>query len=318
MTNRLCYEDYEVVGIDTVNDYYSVQLKMDRLNQLKQFENFDFLTSSITDKESLFDLFEKHQFDYVINLAAQAGVRYSIDKPYKYIDANLIGFINVLEACRRVPVRHLIFASSSSVYGSNTKVPFSENDHTDHPVSLYAATKKSNEMMAHSYSALYDIPTTGLRFFTVYGSWGRPDMAVWKFTEAILNDQPIKVYNEGQLRRDFTHIDDIVEGVFRMLDKIPGKVEDQNQSPAVSRVAPFHLYNIGNNQPIKLLDFISTLENCLGKKAKKEMLPMQPGDVLETYAEIDSLSRLIDFKPNTQLEEGLIEFVKWYRDYHKS
>ncbi|MBV6640638.1 MAG: NAD-dependent epimerase [Cyclobacteriaceae bacterium] len=316
LSSRLCREGHEVTGIDTINDYYDVQLKIDRLNELKPHDNFNFLTISITDKESLFDLFREEQFDYVINLAAQAGVRYSIEKPYKYIDANLIGFINILEACRQYPVKHLIFASSSSVYGGNKKIPFAESDHTDHPVSLYAATKKSNELMGHSYSALYQIPTTGLRFFTVYGPWGRPDMAVFKFTKSILEGKPIKVYNQGNLKRDFTYIDDIIESIYRLLDIYPKPASQDHDDPSHSTLAPFAIYNIGNNHPVSLLDFIQTLEDTLGKQAEMDLQPMQPGDVYETYADIDHLKALVGFSPVTPLKEGLRHFVNWYQSYY--
>ena len=312
LAKRLCEEGLEVIGIDTINDYYSVQLKIDRLNELKPFDNFTFYTISITDKDALDELFAKYGFTHIINLAAQAGVRYSIDKPYKYIDANLIGFINILEACRQHPVNHLIFASSSSVYGANQKIPFKETDHTDHPVSLYAATKKANEMMAHSYSSLYDIPCTGLRFFTVYGPWGRPDMAYYKFARAIMQTETIQVYNQGKMRRDFTYVDDIVESIYRLLDKVPDKNHSLD-TPNKSSVARYALYNIGNNQPVELMTFIQTLEKIIGHKAQMEMLPMQPGDVVETYANIDNLSQRVGFSPKTSLEVGLRKFVEWMK-----
>ncbi|MFY0626316.1 MAG: GDP-mannose 4,6-dehydratase [Reichenbachiella sp.] len=317
LSKKLCQHGLKVVGIDSLNDYYDVQLKMDRLYDLKKLEHFQFYSTSITDKESLEDLFSINKFDIVINLAAQAGVRYSIDKPYKYIDANLIGFINILEACRFHPVKHLIFASSSSVYGSNKEIPFKESDHTDHPVSLYAATKKANEMMAHAYSALYDIPCTGLRFFTVYGPWGRPDMAYFKFAKSIINQQTINVYNNGDMGRDFTYIDDIVESIFRLIDKVPFKQNICSSLPQNSGVAPYSIYNIGNNTPVRLLDFIETLEKKLNKVVKKEFLPMQMGDVQETYANIDNLSDIIDFAPKTSIDDGLDRFVNWFKKYYK-
>lgn len=319
LSKRFAEEGFNVVGIDSLNEYYDVQLKLDRLGQLKQYENFQFHSLNITDKEQLNNLFESEGFEYVVNLAAQAGVRHSIDKPYEYIDSNLIGFINVLEACRNHPVKHLIFASSSSVYGANRKVPFEESDGTDHPVSLYAATKKANEMMAHSYSALYGIPCTGLRFFTVYGPWGRPDMAYFKFAKAIVEGKPIKVFNNGDMGRDFTYIDDIVESIHRLMDIAPKAVQSSNKNcdPQESSVAPYSICNIGNNSPVRLLDFISILENNLGIKAIKEFHPMQPGDVKETYSSIDRLSDVVDFSPKTSLEAGLQKFVEWYRDYYQ-
>ncbi|SMD34323.1 UDP-glucuronate 4-epimerase [Reichenbachiella faecimaris] len=308
---------FNVVGIDSLNDYYDTQLKNDRLEQLSSINNFTFLQISITDKEKIDQLFKCENFEYVINLAAQAGVRYSIDHPYKYIDANLVGFINILEACRAFPVKHLIFASSSSVYGANRKIPFAESDHADHPVSLYAATKKANEMMAHSYSSLYNISCTGLRFFTVYGPWGRPDMAYFKFAQSIIEGKVIKVFNNGDMGRDFTFIDDIVESISRLLDCLPKKVENLNSSPHISQVAPFAVYNIGNNTPVRLLDFIEILEKHLGIKAVKEFLPMQPGDVKETFADIERLSSVVNFYPNTTLNDGLDSFVKWFKEYYQ-
>ena len=315
-SRRLCKDGYQVVGIDTINDYYSVQLKIDRLNQLKQCDNFDFYTISITDKDSLFDLFEREKFDIVINLAAQAGVRFSIDKPYKYLDANLIGFLNVLEACRKFPVQHLLYASSSSVYGANEKIPFSEKDHTDHPVSLYAATKKANEMMAHSYASLYKIPCTGLRFFTVYGPWGRPDMAYFKFLNAIYAGETIDIYNNGEMQRDFTYVDDVVKGIVGLLDKTPGEI-NSNPSTGESKTGPYKILNIGNNQPVSLLEFINTLEAACGKTALKNMMPMQKGDVPVTYADVQSLNEETGYKPSTHLKIGLTKFVKWYDGYYQ-
>ncbi|MGN6648245.1 MAG: NAD-dependent epimerase/dehydratase family protein [Cytophaga sp.] len=299
----LCKQNYEVVGIDTLNNYYDVNLKIDRLHELKKYKNFKFYSLSICDKDDIDELFKEHAFEYVVNLAAQAGVRYSIDKPYKYIDSNLIGFINVLEACRKFRVKHFIFASSSSIYG-NSEIPFSEDQQTDTPLSLYAATKKANELMAHSYAHLYQIPITGLRFFTVYGPWGRPDMAYFSFAKKIIDGQPIKIFNEGHLMRDFTYIDDIVEAITKL---IPQPVVNANH---------FEVFNIGNNNPVKLLDFIELLENIIGQKAIKEFLPMQDGDVLSTYANIDKLFNKINFKPSTPLNTGLTRFVEWYKNYY--
>jgi len=305
LSRLLTLKGFEVVGIDTLNGYYDTKLKLDRLEILRAHSNFSFRTVSICDKDELDDLFKANKFDIVINLAAQAGVRYSVDKPYKYIDSNLIGFINVLEACRNNPVEHLIFASSSSVYG-NVDIPFSESQITDQPLSLYAATKKANELMAHSYAYLYNIPTTGLRFFTVYGPYGRPDMAYFSFTRRIIENEPIKVYNNGDLMRDFTYVDDIVEAISRLIDHKQFEQE-----------IPFRIFNIGNNSPVKLLDFISVLENAIGKKAVKEFLPMQDGDVYATYADITNLQRAIGFKPSTPIEEGIGKFVRWYREYYQ-
>lgn len=304
----LCKMGYSVIGVDSVNDYYSVSLKEDRLAVLKPYENFTFYKVNISDKISFDQLFKDHAIDIVINLAAQAGVRYSINHPYQYIDSNINGFMNVLEACRNFGVKHLIYASSSSVYGGNTKIPFSTDDNTDSPVSLYAATKKANEVMAHSYSSLYDIPCTGLRFFTVYGSWGRPDMAYYLFTDAILKGKPISLFNHGDLRRDFTYIDDIVSGIVALLHHAPA--DDV-------KGIPYKLYNIGNNQPVQLMEFVATLEELIGKKAIVEYKPMQPGDVYETYAEIDALAADVGFSPKTDIKEGLKVFVDWYKDYYK-
>jgi len=290
-------------------------LKHDRLENLKLMNSFQFQLIDIADKPKIDQLFVDSRFDVVIHLAAQAGVRHSIDNPYKYVDSNLIGFMNILEACRNNPVDHLIFASSSSVYGANSVVPFEEHHAADNPVSLYAATKKANEVLAHSYSALYNIPSTGLRFFTVYGPYGRPDMAYFKFAQAILEDRPIKVFNNGDMRRDFTYVDDIVESIFRLIGKIP--VPRAGSATSGSTIAPFALYNIGNNKPERLLDFIKILEELLGKTAIKEYMPMQPGDVVETYASIDSLSRLIGFAPSTGLKVGLKSFVDWLNVYNK-
>lgn len=307
-----------IIGLDNLNSYYSVQLKRDRLAQLTGDAGFRFVQLDLTDSEGLNGLFASERFDVVIHLAAQAGVRYSLTHPQAYIDSNLVGFANVLEASRRHGIGHFVYASSSSVYGANTQMPFSVHQNVDHPVSLYAATKKSNELMAHSYSHLYRLPTTGLRFFTVYGPWGRPDMALWLFTEAILAGRSIDVFNEGRMQRDFTYIDDIVEGVVRTADRVAAP--DANWSgdrpdPAAS-FAPYRVYNIGNNQPVELMRLIETLESSLGEKAVKNLLPMQPGDVPATYADVDDLTRDVGFKPSTPIEAGVEQFVKWYRSYH--
>ncbi|HBD0354781.1 TPA: SDR family NAD(P)-dependent oxidoreductase [Escherichia coli] len=297
--------NYEVVGIDNMNAYYSVELKKSRLAILEENSNFTFYKMDIADHESLDDLFVKSQFDYVINLAAQAGVRYSIENPRAYTESNLVGFSNILEACRHHKIKHLVFASSSSVYGRNEKVPFSEEDRVDLPVSYYAATKKANEVMAASYSHLYNLPISGLRFFTVYGPWGRPDMAPWLFTDAILHNRPIKVFNNGDMLRDFTYIDDIVEGIVRLLDNPP--VKD----------LPYEIYNIGNNRPEKLADFISAIEKACGIEAQKVNYPMQDGDVPVTYADTNKLNQAVGFSPDTNLQSGIERFVAWFREYHK-
>jgi UDP-glucuronate 4-epimerase len=305
-----------VIGIDNLNDYYAVSLKEDRIAQLKPLEKFTFYKLDLCDKVGIKKLFSEHQFEAVAHLAAQAGVRYSLKNPYAYIDSNLVGFINVLEGCRHHQIPHLVFASSSSVYGSNKTVPFSVGDYVDYPVSLYAATKKANELMAHSYSHLYHIPTTGLRFFTVYGPWYRPDMAMFIFTKAILADQPIPVFNYGNMERDFTYVDDVVEGVIRVIDKIPQPGSNQAEIEGVKTTAPYQIYNIGNNKPVNLLYLIEVLENVLGKKAQKNMLPMQPGDVPITYANVDSLIADVGFKPSTPIEVGVEKFVAWYKSYY--
>ena len=316
---RLLERGDEVIGIDNLNDYYDVALKEARIERTALYNNFTDLRVSIDDREAMADIFSTHRPERVVNLAAQAGVRYSIENPLAYVDTNLLGFANILEGCRHNNVEHLVYASSSSVYGSNTKMPFSVHDNVDHPVSLYAASKKANELMAHTYSHLYRIPTTGLRFFTVYGPWGRPDMANFKFTQKILAGEPIDVFNNGNHQRDFTYIDDIVEGVVRVLDKIPEPNPDwSGDAPdAASSTAPYRLYNIGNNQPVELMRYIEVLEDCLGKKAVKNMLPMQPGDVQATYADVDELVRAIDYKPAMSVEEGMARFVAWYGDYYK-
>ena len=308
----------DVVGLDNLNDYYDVKLKTDRLDILRNHQNFTFIKADLSDRAAIDKVFAEHHFDRVINLAAQAGVRYSIENPHAYIDANIVGFMNILEVCRHNKVEHLVYASSSSVYGSNTRMPFSVHDNVDHPVSLYAATKKANELMAHTYSHLYGLPVTGLRFFTVYGPWGRPDMALFMFTKAIIEEQPIKVFNNGKMQRDFTYIDDIVEGVVRVCDRVATPNPDWNgdtPDPATSR-APYRLYNIGNHKPVELLKFIEIIEKKVGKKAVMEMLPMQPGDVPATYADIEDLERDFGYRPSTPLSDGIGSFVRWYREFY--
>ncbi len=319
LSKRLLVEGVEVVGLDNLNDYYDPELKKARLEQLASIPGFTFAEIDLADRPAVAALFAFHKFDAVVNLAAQAGVRYSLENPHSYVDSNVVGFVNILEGCRHNKVKHLVFASSSSVYGGNTKMPFSVHDNVDHPVSLYAATKKSNELMAHTYSHLYGLPATGLRFFTVYGPWGRPDMAYFLFTKAILAGQPIKVFNHGKMKRDFTYIDDIIEGVVRVIGTIPqadSGWDRENPDPATS-YCPYRIYNIGNNQQEDLMHFIEVLENCLGKKAEKESLPMQNGDVPATFANVDDLVRDVGFKPSTSIEEGLQKFVEWYRDFYK-
>ncbi len=310
----------DVIGIDNLNDYYDPMLKKSRLNDLALFNEthseggcFRFIKMDLADREAMSALFINEQFDVVVNLAAQAGVRYSIENPQAYIDSNLVGFANVLEGCRQNHVKHLVYASSSSVYGMNKKQPFSTEDRVDYPISLYAATKKSNELMAHSYSHLYNIPTTGLRFFTVYGPWGRPDMAAFKFVKAIFENSPIDVYNHGQMKRDFTYIDDIVEGIVRVVDTIPSPMK----SAITATTAPYKIFNIGNNQPIELRRFINSIESACGKKAKENHLPMQAGDVPVTFADIDELITSTGFKPETSIEDGMKNFVDWYRDFYR-
>jgi len=312
LTTKLSACGFEIVGIDNLNDYYDTNLKEARLVQCKKLDNVNFIRIDLKDKVKIDQLFAEQKFDYVINLAAQAGVRYSIENPYAYIDSNIVGFINVLEACRNHPVKHLLYASSSSVYGGNKKIPFSTDDQVDYPVSLYAATKKSNELMAHTYSHLYDIPTTGLRFFTVYGPWGRPDMAYFSFTKSIVEGKPIKVFNHGKMERDFTYIDDIVDGIVKLIDKAPVRDEKKEETSA-----PYVVHNIGNNSPVKLEEFISTIEDKLGKKAEKIYMDMQPGDVLRTYADVSALEEAIGFKPSTSLSDGIGKFVDWYKEYYK-
>ena len=315
-TKRLLGDGHRVVGLDNLCNYYDPTLKQARLEQLRTETDFQFIHADLGDQKKLENLFDEHAFDKVVHLAAQAGVRYSLENPQAYIDSNIVGFLNVLENCRHHHIGHLVYASSSSVYGLNEKTPFSENDSVDHPASLYAATKKSNELFAHTYSHLFHLPTTGLRFFTVYGPWGRPDMAIFKFTKAILEGHPIHVYNNGAMKRDFTYIDDIVEGVVRTVFHVPAPEPSNNLlSPAAAK-APFRIYNIGNNKPIELMDLISVLEKTLGQKAKVNFLPMQPGDVLETYADIECLQEAIGFAPHTDIEKGLHCFVDWYRKYY--
>jgi len=333
LIKRLLERGDEVIGLDNINDYYDVRVKYGRLEdtgiedaknleygklvQSTKYENYRFIKLNLEDRSAITNLFEKEKFDKVCNLAAQAGVRYSLTNPYAYIDSNIVGFVNLLEACRHNGVKHLAYASSSSVYGLNETMPFSVHDNVDHPISLYAASKKSNELMAHTYSHLYNLPTTGLRFFTVYGPWGRPDMALFLFTKAILEGKPIDVFNYGEMRRDFTYVDDIVEGVIRVIDNPPiGNPEwsGKNPDPGSSK-GPYKIYNIGNNNPVKLMDFIEAIENALGKKAEKNMLPIQPGDVPATYADVTDLIEDLGYKPTTSIEEGIGKFVEWYLEF---
>jgi UDP-glucuronate 4-epimerase len=317
VSQRLCQQGHDVIGLDNLNDYYDPNLKLARLKRIEHLDNFRFIKLDLGDRDGIANLFASEKFERVIHLAAQAGVRYSIENPMAYIDSNLVGMATILEGCRNNRVQHLVYASSSSVYGMNEKMPFSTDDAVDHPVSLYAATKKSNELMAHSYSHLYDLPTTGLRFFTVYGPWGRPDMAPFLFTDAILNDREIKVFNHGKMKRDFTYIDDIVEGIIRIQDVVPVKnAEDNNTSPASSK-APYKVFNIGNNEPIALMTFIVAIEKAAGKEAKKNFMPMQAGDVPATFADIDSLQNEVGFKPATNIEYGMQQFVDWYQQYYR-
>jgi len=317
LSKRLCEAGHTVTGLDNLNPYYDVQLKHNRLKQLEAYPSFRLIKGDIADRALVTSLFQESRFDFVVHLAAQAGVRYSIKNPYAYIDNNLVGFINILEGCRHFRVRHLVYASSSSVYGANTKMPFSVRDNVDHPISLYAATKKANELMAHTYSALYKLPTTGLRFFTVYGPWGRPDMALFLFTDAILSGKPIDVYNFGKMRRDFTYVDDIVEGIVRTLRTVPTANPEWDPANPGSSFAPYRIYNIGNNQPVDLIRFIEVLEQALGCKAEKRFLPLQAGDVPETFADVADLMRDVGFKPATSIEEGIRKFVEWYKGYYK-
>lgn len=333
LINKLLEKGFEVIGLDIVNDYYDVQLKYDRLAQAgilrnaigdgqicesTKHSNYKFIKRSLEDRQGLLTLFEQEQFNGVINLAAQAGVRYSLTHPEAYIDSNITGFLNILEACRHNPVEHLVYASSSSVYGLNKNMPFSVHSNVDHPVSLYAASKKSNELMAHTYSHLFGIPTTGLRFFTVYGPWGRPDMALFLFTKAILNGEPIEVFNHGKMERDFTYVDDVTEGILQLLEKPPGSTSMWNPlEPDPSRsTAPYRIYNIGNNNPVKLMDFIEAIERKTGKTAEKRMMPIQPGDVEKTWADVSELARDFNYRPATPVEKGIGAFIDWFREYY--
>ena len=318
-SRRLLEEGLEVVGLDNLNDYYSVELKQDRLAILQKYDRFEFAKGDLADKELVEKVFAREKPEVVINLAAQAGVRYSLKNPHTYVDSNLVGFVNILEGCRHNDVQHLIFASSSSVYGANEKVPYETSDNVDHPVSLYAATKKSNELLAHSYSHLYDLPTTGLRFFTVYGPWGRPDMALFIFVRKMLNDEPIEVFNYGDMKRDFTYVDDVVEGIYKLCFQ-PAEPDEnwdgEDPNPGTSK-APYRIYNIGNNSPVELMDFIECIEEELEMEADKEFKPMQPGDVKITYADVEDLIEDIGYAPDTPLEEGVKKFIEWYRDYYE-
>jgi UDP-glucuronate 4-epimerase len=319
LSRRLLEGDNEVVGLDNLNPYYDVTLKEARLSLLEKNGAFRFIRADIADRQAVAALFAKERPEIVVNLAAQAGVRYSLKNPHAYVESNIVGFMNILEGCRHHHIRHLVYASSSSVYGANTRMPFSAHDNVDHPLSLYAATKKANELMAHAYASLYGLPCTGLRFFTVYGPWGRPDMALFLFTRAILEGRPIDVFNEGRMKRDFTYIDDIVEGVVRIMDRIPtpDAAWSGDRPDPSSSFSPYRLYNIGNNQPIALMDFITILEDLLGRKAKKNFLPMQAGDVPATFADVDALTIAVGFKPTTPIAEGIGHFVAWYRDYYR-
>lgn len=319
LSHRLLDRGDDVIGLDNLNDYYDVRLKEARLSRLQAKKGFTFVRASLEDRAAIEDLFRTHKPQRVVNLAAQAGVRYSLENPQAYIDSNIVGFTNILEGCRHHGVEHLVYASSSSVYGANTRMPFSVHHNVDHPVSLYAASKKANELMAHTYSHLFSIPTTGLRFFTVYGPWGRPDMALFMFTKAILAGKPIDVFNYGRHRRDFTYIDDIVEGVIRTLDHVaqPDPAWSGDDPDSATSTAPYRLYNIGSNRPVELLRYIEVLEDCLGRKAEKNLLPLQPGDVPDTYADVDALVQDVGYRPSTPVEEGVKRFVDWYRDFYK-
>ncbi|UXR76408.1 MULTISPECIES: NAD-dependent epimerase [unclassified Staphylococcus] len=319
LSKKLISQGYKVVGIDNINDYYDVTLKEDRLKSIGK-ENFTFYKMNLEDNESMDKMFNNEKPQVVVNLAAQAGVRYSLENPRAYIDSNIVGFTNILECSRHYKVNHLIYASSSSVYGANTSKPFSTSDNIDHPLSLYAATKKSNELMAHTYSHLYNLPTTGLRFFTVYGPWGRPDMALFKFTKAIVNDETIDVYNHGNMMRDFTYVDDIVEAISRLVQKPaqPNPEWTGDHPDPSSSYAPYKVYNIGNNSPVRLMEFVEAIENKLGKVAKKNYMELQPGDVPETYANVDDLFNDIDFKPETAIQDGVNSFIDWYLDYYSN
>ena len=331
LSNVLISKGYDVTGLDNINDYYDVNLKYGRLNESgierelieynrllrsEKYDNYKFIKLNLEDQDNINSLFKNEKFDLVVNLAAQAGVRYSLENPHAYINSNILGFTNILEACRNNSIKHLVYASSSSVYGLNTKMPFSTSDNVDHPISLYAASKKSNELMAHTYSYLYDMPTTGLRFFTVYGPWGRPDMALFLFTKAILEGKTIDVYNFGNMLRDFTYIDDIVEGLVKVLEN-PPKKHDSIDNPSTS-VAPYKIYNIGNNDPVKLNDFIEAIEKALNKKAERNLMPIQPGDVEKTWADVTDLIGDLGYKPATDINYGVNEFIKWYKSFYKT
>lgn len=320
LTRKLIENGYQVVGIDNLNDYYDVNLKLSRLEILRKAPDFKFFQTDLADQKGIKALFVEYKFPYVVNLAAQAGVRYSLINPHAYLESNLHGFLNILEACRHHKIQHLIYASSSSVYGANKKMPFSVHQNVDHPISLYAASKKANELMAHTYSALYNLPTTGLRFFTVYGPYGRPDMALFIFTKSILEGKPIDVYNHGKMKRDFTYVDDIVEAIVRLVPKVPrpnAEWSGMHPDPATS-FAPYKIFNIGNNKPVELLHFIECIERKLHKKAIKNFMPIQDGDVPETFADVDNLMREVNFKPDTSIEEGVGKFVEWYLEYYKT
>ena len=316
LAQRLLKQGEQVVGLDNLNDYYDVGLKMARLKRLEQYPAFQFKKNDLADRSAIAEVFSRHQFDRVFHLAAQAGVRYSLQNPHCYVESNLVGFLNILEGCRAASTPHLIYASSSSVYGSNKKMPFSVLDNVDHPVSLYAATKKANELMAHSYAHLYHLPMTGLRFFTVYGPWGRPDMALFIFTKAILEGKPIAVYNYGKMDRDFTYVDDVIESVIRVGEVIPQINPDWNGDDPSTSSAPYRIFNVGNCNPVPLLTMIEILEQSLGKKAIKNLLPIQPGDVPATFADVDALVRACDYKPQTSLADGMKQFVSWYQSYY--
>jgi len=320
LCRRLLRENVNITGLDNLNPYYDVRLKKDRLGRILSAANFKFVEMDLADRPGMQSLFENNRFDIVVNLAAQAGVRYSLENPHAYVDSNLVGFVNILEGCRHGGVEHLVFASSSSVYGANTRMPFSVHHNVDHPVSLYAATKKANELMAHTYSHLYGLRCTGLRFFTVYGPWGRPDMALFLFTRAILEDKPIQVFNHGRMQRDFTYIDDIIEGVVRVMGRLPAPDsawQGDKPDPGIS-YAPYKIYNIGNNNPVELLDFIEAIENALQHKARKIFLDLQAGDVVATYADVDDLTADVGFKPRTPVASGIKRFVEWYREYYNA
>lgn len=319
LVKKLCGMGYKVLGIDNLNDYYDVRLKHSRLKIIGELDNFEFRQLDLTADRAIRDLFAEFKFDYVVNLAAQAGVRYSITNPHAYLESNLHGFLNILEGCRHAKVKHLVYASSSSVYGANKKMPFSVHHNVDHPISLYAASKKSNELMAHTYSALYNIPTSGLRFFTVYGPYGRPDMALFIFTKAIIEGTPIDVYNHGKMKRDFTYVDDIVEAISRLVPRAatPNALWNGMTPDPATSFAPYRIYNIGNNSPVELMTFIEAIEKSVGKKAIKNMMPIQDGDVPATFADVDDLMREVDFKPATPIEEGIGKFVDWYRSYYQ-